>query len=267
MTLHTPPRRRRQKIFTYIMNLYHWSIRISTEKEKATEWINKMEELFEPKSQIWSFEKGKQTEQPHIHGYLVSARNWKNDRAKQRAFNKCGLKGNGCYSCTLVKNNIKYVAYLTKELDIIKNENVEAGLLDKAAKYKSMVQESMKKSTVFEKIEVFVKHNQLELTDKYSCQVAVMKFYMSMGEVPRHQSMLIYLSNKLYLKANPKSTAENLLYQLYGIQREEKVKSEQDHLNDTLTHLMNKQQQLEEELNKYTLLDYEDLDSSESLPI
>lgn len=249
------------------MTLYHWSIRISTEKEKATEWINKMEELFEPKSQIWSFEKGKQTEQPHIHGYVVSSRKWKNDKAKQRDFNKCGLKGNNCYSCTMVKDNVKYVAYLTKELDIIKNENVEADLLDKADKYKSMVQESMKKTTIFEKIEVFVKHEKLELTDKYSCQVAVMKFYMSMGEVPRHQSMLIYLSNKLYLKANPKSTAENLLFTLYGIQKQELTKSKEDYLTDTLTHLMNHQQKLEEEISKYSLLGGDDLDSEESLPI
>lgn len=234
-----------------------FAIRICCKESEAIEHAKKITTSFDSIKYFWCFEKGEQTEQEHIHGYILTDKEFKNDKAKQRFMNKLGYKGNGVYSCNYVKDTELYFQYIMKE-----DKHIYHNLSDKDYTfYKNKVKEvkQSKKGTLIQKVEIFVKQNKLSTDTLYNCQLAVMKFWLHINGFPHTKTIFLYVSNLLYSRSNNKSAAE-LMADCFGIEQDkaERLKTKADTLLDKAEHLENRHNQLLKELEEMTISNSED---------
>lgn len=89
------------------------AIRLDTTKIDAPAHIKKINKYATPSKYLWSFELGKKTEKPHIHGYLVVSK----DLETVRKWFQRNYKS--LHSCCLVQNTDKYKDYTVKDLNIL----------------------------------------------------------------------------------------------------------------------------------------------------
>jgi hypothetical protein len=194
-----------------------YSFRLCTLKENAALDIKNIMDAFKSKIGVWSFELGQKTEQPHIHGYFETEKEFPQslagDRQRQRFINTLGYKGNKKYSCTVTEDKEKYLIYIVKDGDIIFNEGIDL----EEYKAKSLKINENKKMNTTDKILFFPQEHKLPTDTLYLCQLLVVKFYMSIGGVVRNKGLLLYFANYVFQKNNLKS-ADELLSIIYGIE-------------------------------------------------
>lgn len=238
-----------------------YELRITKPHSEAKEWIERIEQLFQPIKSVWGLEIGTEREKEHFHGYILTDKKFKNDKDKQRQINKLGLKGNNCYHCQPVKDRNKFIAYCIKDCNVFKNTLTEEDMKEPLQRVNDF--QATKDKSTFSKILYFSKEKEKLPTDTlYKCQLAVMKFYISIEGMPRNKGLLLYFANKLYAKTNPKKTAEDLLSECFGIDPDltERRTAKEQQLLDKCEHLENRHKKLLDEIALYEDFSDDDLD-------
>lgn len=177
---------------------------------------------------IASHEIGKKCGKPHIHIYLrynsVPSSSTISDFMK-----RIGKTGQ-YYHRPQEKDTLSHLVYIVKEHNIISQFGIDKELLAEANNRTDLINED-KQRTIGAKLVNFVKANQLDVSTKYLCCVAVMKFFISLEKAPYGRFQLEAMANNLFIKANKvkQSEAEAVLFSLYGIENTMKCRDRFGH--------------------------------------
>lgn len=204
-----------------------WHLRItqpeSITKEDFTKFITKelvpyLQKRSPGHSVAIGYETGDKTEKPHVHIYIDFKGKPIPETTLRDFLNRHNLKGNQCYSLSQqYKDTIENLSYCTSG-ELIHKENIPDDVWAQAQERIKVFKETQSLSAS-SKLDYYVKLHKLDVSTKYKCMVAVMKYYLSFQKVPQSKFMLEYFSNCLYVRMNKikPDDAEDMLNLMYGI--------------------------------------------------